>query len=168
MKKEKVATLTLENAKLMYTSDIAELKEFALRYYTKEELTKKEFPKSWKDLKIIQGCFLGFESEIIGVQKLPAIDENKCVFPNRNLVNASLALAQLLQLRNKWWEIDDNWKPIWEVNSDKKFTIIVKCNELEEGYSISTNKIFAFRTQEIRNAFLVAFEDLLKQATPLL
>jgi len=51
MKTEKITTLTLEIAKQMFVSNVESLKQFALHHYTEEELTKKEFPKSWNDVK---------------------------------------------------------------------------------------------------------------------
>ena len=61
----KQVNLSLETAKQMYFSENQALKAFALENYRKEELEKKEFPKTWEELERINGTYLTIEGNLI-------------------------------------------------------------------------------------------------------
>ena len=141
MKTEKIATLTLEIAKQMYSSNVESLKQFALHHYTEEELTKKEFPKEYKKHYTTWGS--GY------------------CFNTRENAQAANKLGELICMRDLWWEIDGNWKPDWNVYNIK-FAICTLTNKIDTANVISENKIFVFRTKEIRNEFLEPFRESLE------
>jgi hypothetical protein len=160
MKTEKITTLTLEIAKQMFVSNVESLKQFALHHYTEEELTKKEFPKRWEDLERISGCYVT-ASSVYEVQGYSTVKGNIGIFPDKTTAKAVLALAQLLQLRNRWWEIDGNWKPDI-MDGKEKYAIEVYRGELNIQWYASYNKIFYFRTKEIAQEFLETFRESLE------
>ena len=53
----KTITLTLEQARSMYKKD-ATMDELILANFSKEELEKKELPKNWEELEVIDGYFI--------------------------------------------------------------------------------------------------------------
>lgn len=143
----KQITLSLETAKEMYNSNNSSLKKFALENYTEEELTKKEFPKEWK--------------KIYGQYGLSYFINN---IKNANTLTA---LAKVITLRDLWWEIDDNWKPIFN-DSEYKYCIFTSFNIVVKSITLNHNHIILFRTPEIRDEFYETFKDLLEEAKPLL
>lgn len=150
MKTEKITTLTLEIAKQMFVSNVESLKQFALHHYTEEELTKKEFPKSWNDVK--NTCRFGL---------------SVVVFQTITEAEKFAMLTKLITLRDEWWKIDGNWKPDYH-GDDAKYSIHVYKNELGIGVSYYASSLFCFRTIEIRDEFLNTFRELLEEAKPLL
>lgn len=163
----KQVELSLKTAKLMYASSEQALKQFALSNYTEEELTKKEFPKSWESLEEINGSYIDTDSQIHTGLRITPFYENKNVYPTLELAKAALALAQLLQLRNRWWEIDNNWSPDYTTN-DLKYGISVENEKLNTVFSSYLQHTFSFSTKEIRNEFLETFKELLEIAKPLI
>lgn len=144
MKTEKITTLTLEIAKQMFVSNVESLKQFALHHYTEEELTKKEFPKSWNDVK--NTCRFGL---------------SVVVFQTITEAEKFAMLTKLITLRDEWWKIDGNWKPDWK-DYTYKYAINTIHNEIDKERVLSLNKIFAFRTEEIRDEFLETFRESLE------
>lgn len=144
----KQITLTLETAKEMYNSNSPSLKQFALDNYTEEELTKKEFPKEWNNnygLMNLNGCYCNSSDTAKGLA----------------------ILAKLITMRDKWWEIDNNWKPNYSDNK-YKYIIYTNYNSIGKGTITTVNFILVFRTAEIRDEFYEAFKELIEQAKPLL
>ena len=144
MKTEKIATLTLEIGKQMFVSGIESLKQFALANFTETELTKKEFPKSWNDVK--NTCRFGL---------------SVVVFQTITEAEKFAMLTKLITLRDEWWKIDGNWKPDWK-DYTYKYAINTIHNEIDKERVLSLNKIFAFRTEEIRDEFLETFRESLE------
>lgn len=143
----KQVNLSLETAKEMYNSNIYSLKQLALENYTEEELTKKEFPKEWKKYYGQYGL--------------------SYVINNEENANTLVALAQLITLRDLWWKIDNDWKPIFN-DSEYKYCIFTSFNIVVKSITLNENHIILFRTREIRDEFYETFKDLLEKAKPLL
>lgn len=166
MKKDKTTILTLDNAREMYTSGIESIKQFALNNYSKEELEAKELPKSWEELKYIKGSYINNNSKIIiSYNQIITSDWNKGCFPTESLAKGVLALAQLLQLRNAWW---NGWEPNWD--NQIKYFVSFDNNE-KELYTDSVytrNRIFVFQTKELAEQFKDTFKDLLWEARELI
>lgn len=179
MNKDKTTILSLETAKLMYKSTDEGVKQFALNNFSKEELEAKELPKSWEDFtknNIIEGYTIYSDDKMIevpNIQYVKSTSKNKNryftdVFPTESLAKASLALSQLLQLRNAWW---GDWNPYGAKNvKDIKYSIIynqdLKDLSVENNYSF--NRVFVFETKELAKDFLETFEELLVEAKELI
>lgn len=133
--------------------------------HIKFKLIKKELPKRWEDLKEINGYFVDKDSYVGLCEHNPTIDRNKNIFPTKELAEAALALAQLLQLRDNY---NDGWIPDYNNNSKHKFAIFVKCDCITFDTYENTQKILTFKTPELRKEFYNNFKDLLEIAKPLL
>lgn len=132
------------------------------------KLKKKEnqLPQSWGELGKVEGyCVLSSSgvSNYVG----PSTSINRNVFPTKELAEAALALAQLLQLRDRY---NDRWVPDWNNGYEVKYTIYVYDNKLICDENISANHVLYFKSEKLRDEFLNAPEinKLLQIAKPLL
>ena len=126
---------------------------------------KKTLPKSWEELNYIDGYYINNGSEVRKTcDKFSTSDENKNIFPTKELARAALALAQLLQLRDVY---NDGWTPDWK-SYYIKYSIY--CNEdiIATGNYYKIQKVMTFKTIELRDKFFDNFQSLLETAKPLL
>ena len=77
-------------------------------------------------------------------------------------------LQQLLIFRDAWWKMADDWKPDWTNFKVNKFCIGVDRNITSNCNKVTGNKILAFPTAEIRDAFYDAFKELINEVKELL
>ena len=171
MKEERNITLTLDKAKEWYKKG-GELKEIALQAFSEEELTKVELPKSWEefcknypirgevfyidiasDIQVLPSCATDFRDVVA--------DRNIC--PSKKSAEAHLAMMQLEQLRNCWW---DDWKPIWGIS--QKWSIRLFNGIPSLGITTNISKFLTFPTREMAEEFLKCFRDLIEKAGDLI
>ena len=124
-----------------------------------------ELPKSWEDLYEVGGWFVDFHSDVVTSGSMRTGDSVKNRFPTKKEAEASLALAQLCQLRDRY---NDGWKPDWENGMEIKWCIELFKGNIHENTQIYFNKILAFKTKELRDKFLENFRDLIETAKHLL
>jgi hypothetical protein len=125
---------------------------------------EKALPKSWEDLKIIEGHFVqGKDSECRHEKKYTSSD-NRNIFSTKKQAEASIALAQLSQLREVY---RNGWVPDWK-NDEYKFCIEFYANETHKDYYYFPNHFLSFQDKETRDLFLENFKDLIEQAKPLM
>jgi len=126
--------------------------------------TSNNLPKTWEELKNISGYYISSSSsEITPSSVINAINCTKNVFPTKELAEATLALAQLLQLRDRY-------------NGDNKGFIFDKVNycitffnnSICKSWDVYTHRVLAFRTKELGDEFYNNFKDLIEIAKPLL
>jgi len=122
-----------------------------------------ELPKTWEDLKYISGSYVSTFSNITTVYSLKTDYPNKLIFPTKELAEAALALAQLLQLRDRY--NGDNKGFIF---GKSNYCIIVSNNSISKYCDSYIQRILAFRTKELRDKFYNNFEDLIEIVKPLL
>ena len=86
-----------------------------------------------------------------------------------------IALQQLLVCRDAYWKIAGEqmglgklWKPDWEKADEKKYCIVNTEGNVAKWVQKTTNKILAFPTEEMRDAFLENFRDLIELCKELL
>lgn len=126
---------------------------------------EKELPKSWEELDIVKGFYVDSLSEIASTVEDTCVEEyNRNIFPTKEEAEACIALAQLCQLRDRY---NDGWKPDWKKDNDK-YTIIYSSDKIDTSFSIYTQRILSFKTQELRDKFLKNFKDLIEIVKPLL
>lgn len=125
---------------------------------------KKALPTSWGELGPIHGAFVGNNSAIIECVEVLATPRTKNIWPTKELATASLALCQLVRLRDVY---NDGWKPDWRT-IDNKYVISFAANRVDMQTYSSISHVLAFKTLEIRTLFLDTFGDLIQQAKPLL
>lgn len=125
---------------------------------------KKNLPKSLEELENIQGYWVTSHCRIIK-NYVKCRDENKNLFVTEAQAKASIALAQLSQLREVY---RDGWKPDYNSYSQKKYTIININEILIVNHAVNQHYFLAFQSAEIRDEFLNNFKDLIEEASPLL
>lgn len=124
---------------------------------------QKQLPKSWEELDVIKGWFVNTGSEI-GYTQVGTYRHNRSVFVTEEQAEASIALAQLTQLREVYRQ---GWKPNWNEGSAKD--VIEKYSGEVVGDSYFNRSFFlAFQSEEVRDQFLKNFKELIEKASPLL
>jgi hypothetical protein len=123
--------------------------------------SKKELPKRWEDLKEVKGTWVAGDCTIHTNKYY--VEDNRNVFVTEAQARASIALAQLSQLREVY---RDGWKP--DLENGKKYVIFCEIRELYKGYAYSTSYFLSFQSEEIRDEFYTNFRDLIIEAAPLL
>ena len=170
MKEERFVTLSFKKAKEWYKKG-GELKEIALQAYSKEELTKVELPKTWEEFcknyptkngecYIDSCCDIAMTGECIEGRDIE-MDKNVC--PSRKSAKAHLAMIQLEQLRNCWW---NGWEPEW--SNYKKYIIKWDKNDLIVFTAKNIHAFLVFPTREMAEEFLKCFKDLIEIAGDLI
>jgi hypothetical protein len=124
---------------------------------------KKELPKSWEELIRIEGYYVGTSGYVCDYQGATS-GQNKNLFATQEQAEASLALAQLSQLRKVYRQ---GWKPNWD-KEDNKYCIFGN----EFGIRVQINyrypKFLSFQSAEVADLFLSNFKDLIEKAQPLM
>ena len=155
------------------TNDIVELERLKL-YFSNEaikqlladgfiEETEKQLPKSWEDLKIIQGYWIDEFSNIKDCSCLPS-DNNRNIFSKKEEALAAIALAQLSQLKKAY---NGDWIPDYTDN-ESKYVIYFDCERVCLASFKSSRSFFTFKTKELRDEFARNFKELILTAKPLL
>ena len=85
-------------------------------------------------------------------------------YPTQELADASEALRRLLFLRDYY---NEEWQPDWK-DEEKKFSIEIYEGEFDTFESVECQRVFSFKTEEIRDKFLEDQRELLEIAKPLL
>lgn len=118
---------------------------------------KPEYPKTYEECEKI----LGLEDSII----------EGCLGYEYKLLNA---FQKLLMCRDAYWKVAGEelesskpWEPDWN-ESTPKYTISVIENKLVKQFALTQNYIFAFPTEEMRDAFYENFKKEIEQCKELL
>lgn len=122
-----------------------------------------EIPKTWEDLRYISGAYISALSKVITDNSVRTYPSSKNIFPTKELAEAALALAQLLQLRDRY--NGDNKGFIY--NKDN-YCITFFNNSIFKCWNSNIQQVLAFRTIELRDEFYNNFKDLIEIAKPLL
>ena len=163
---EKTIKLSLDQARKMYGKN-PEMDELLLANFSKEELTKKELPKSWNEARPTSGYKITYNSYGTIITKLPEFNHSKydckAIFATEKQARSALAMAQLSQLMavyNDGWEYnpDGNFK-----NTSRAYVLIRKHNGIKQDYFENNWAFLAFKSAEIRDEFLKNFEPLIKE-----
>lgn len=125
---------------------------------------KKELPKTWEELKVVTGYYIDEDSEIFMINSITTRNHQKNVFATEEQAKASIALAQLSQLREVY---RNGWVPDWNDYADK-YIISFKENQIYTTIYESHHEFLSFQDEETRDLFLENFKDLIEQAKPLM
>ena len=125
---------------------------------------RDELPKRYGDIEVVGGYKVCNDSTIEAASG-KAVSHNKGIFPTREEAEASIALAQLCQLRDRY---NGGWKPDWASGRDLKYCIFVVGNEMCYCVESKFRHILCFKSVSIRDAFGDNFADLIETAKPLL
>ena len=147
--------ISLETATRWFNGCDKELKDLAVQTFP--ELEKKKLPKSWKALEKINGYWVESDSRINAVDNCITKPASKKLFATIEQAEASIALAQLSQLREVY---RNGWKPDW-TNYDSKYCIDFKNNEIKKEIYYNTSVFLSFQDKETSDLFLENFKDLI-------
>jgi hypothetical protein len=125
---------------------------------------KKALPKTWEELGNIKGYYVGNDSIIIQGIYTP-INHNKNLFATKELAEASIAMAQLSQLREVY---RNGWTPEWNFFGKDRHCIEFFQDKIRRYSYHSNNTFFSFQSAEIRDEFLNNFASLIEIAKPLM
>ena len=171
MKEERNITLTLDKAQEWYKKG-GELKEIALQAFTEKELNS--LPRSWEEFCTCYNTikddehYIDVDSNLLRVHdmipnhnRLKIADRN--IYPSKKSAEAHLAIIQLEQLRNCWW---NGWEPIWDIS--QKYCIYLSHNEVQVRMCTNVARFLTFPTREMAIEFLECFRDLIELARNLI
>lgn len=155
--------ISLETATRWYNGTDAELKELAIQTYP--ELVKKELPKTWKELSVINGYFVNpATSSVSDLFKTVTTHNNRNVFATEEQAEASIAMAQLSQLMAVY---NDGWMADWTDGTDK-YCICIYANRYRLESKSYYGNFLNFKDRKTAELFLENFKDLILTAKPLL
>ena len=150
-------SVSIEEARNLYKEGSLEMKKLLLTSFSEEELTKSELPTSWDGLDEITGWWIDKECTIRRAFTT-AKPVNKNVFATEKQAKSALAMAQLSQLLKVY---NAGWVPDW-TDTKSKYSIFRTCDSLGVSRPWSAYQFLSFKSEEIRDKFLVNFEDLIK------
>ena len=162
MKEERNITLTLDKAKEWYKKG-GELKEIALQAFTEKELNS--LPRSWEEFAE-NNARMGYYISADGKPLMCASSgklSSPHVCPSKKSAEAHLAMIQLEQLRNCWW---NGWEPIWDIS--QKYCIYLSHNEVQVRMCTNVARFLTFPTKEMAIEFLECFRSLIETAGDLI
>lgn len=93
------------------------------------------------------------------------IDKEKNTFATTEQDEASVALAQLSQLREVY---RNGWKPDWTDDEEHKYCIEFYQDKIYVDTYTETSHFLSFKDSKTRNLFLKNFKDLIEKAKPLM
>ena len=131
-----------------------------------------KLPEKWyikvtnekEELREVRGYYVREDSAISHFYTL-TYSENRNIWPTQEYAEASIALAQLLQLRQVY---NDGWEPDWMNDNKSKFCIKYYMNESFADECKHTHGVLSFKSEKLAVEFLVNFKDLIEIAKPLL
>jgi hypothetical protein len=155
-------SIDLDTATRWYNDTNKELKALALETFP--ELGIKPLPKTWEELDEIEGFYVSVGSRIDCSGGGFTSKDNKNIFTTKEQAEASLALAQLSQLREVY---RNGWVPNWEDNKHK-YCIYFERNLIHTTYFVGCMHFLSFQDEKTKNLFLENFRDLIETAKPLI
>jgi hypothetical protein len=137
---------------------------------TFENIVFKEsnvLPSSWEELgEYIDGYSVYHRTSSIVINFREIVSNyNKNIFKTEEQAEASIALAQLSQLRDVYRQ---GWEPDWGTVSHNKYCIYFHLNSLSITNFISLSHFLSFQDEKTAELFLENFRDLIKKAKPLM
>jgi hypothetical protein len=125
-----------------------------------------DLPETWGDMGYIDGYRVLDDCDI---EQALAYDTtfraHRHIFATKEQAKASIALAQLSQLREVY---RDGWKPDWDNRHQDKHVIEIYSGEVSVDDYITNSQFLSFQSAEVRDMFLKNFRDLIEQAKPLM
>ena len=129
------------------------------------KVINEKLPKTWEELNSIKGYYIKNNSGVTFEHFFKTTMINKNIFVTKEQAEASLALAQLSQLREVY---RDGWKPDYTNVEQVKYVIIMHLNQITTNSYNRLNQFLSFQSAEVRDLFLENFHDLIEKAKPLM
>lgn len=125
---------------------------------------RKGLPKSWEELGSVYGVCVSTECELIEATLYTDNVSSTNIFRTPQQARASLALAQLSQLRDVYRQ---GWEPDWELYG-AKYCVVFVGNNLTVHVHSYDGSFLSFKDRKTAEMFLENFRDLIEQAKPLM
>lgn len=155
---EKQIKLTLTQARNLYILN-PEYRDTLLSVFTDKELgIKSGYPKSWNDIKKIDGFYITEDSSIYSAKNVNILYINNNIFATQKQAKSALAFAQLSQLAK---EMNGDWTPDWST-SNTKYSINRNSLALYINSWSATFHLIVFKTKEMAEFSLKHHEQLWK------
>lgn len=126
---------------------------------------KNELPKSWEELGEIKGYYVSSASYIHPINKTDQNGDQRNVFDTKEQAEASIALAQLSQLKKVY---NGDWTADWSNIEQSKYCIQFDTGFIRTSELNFSEKFLSFKDTETRDLFLENFRDLIEKAKPLM
>jgi hypothetical protein len=152
--------LDIATAERWLQGDNQELKDLAIQTFP--ELSKKKLPKTWEELEKVCGWFDTGDSVVVKSDVCKTKPTNKNIFATKEQAEASIALAQLSQLREVY---RNGWKPEKGVDIH---VIAFYENKIATTVYLYGDIFLSVQSIEVRDEFLENFRELIEQAKPLM
>jgi len=126
-----------------------------------------ELPKTWENLKQINGFYtttMSFINVVLSSIYPTSYPTGRNIFKTEEQAKASLALAQLSQLRDVYRA---SWFPDWS-SLHLKYCIYFTNKGANVHRMCNSNEFLSFQDQQTAELFLENFRDLIEQAKPLM
>jgi hypothetical protein len=154
---KKQIEITEEQARDFY-KDPEGFKRMLEANFTKEELTKKQLPKSWKELAEVKGFYVTSSCDINPFIEITK-DTSKNTFATQKQAESALAKAQLSQLMKAY---NGDWEADWYNDDQEKFCVARRGNVLTSKNSFTAYEFIALVDSKLRDAFFENFQELIK------
>jgi len=125
--------------------------------------TTPQLPKRWEELNKVSGYYTSDNSSIRHAYNC-VINENKNIFSSEEEARASIALAQLSQLRKVYRK---GWEPDY-ADAQAKWSIKKWDDVLDTKCESNNHNYLSFQDRPTAELFLNNFKDLIEEASPLL
>lgn len=125
----------------------------------------KELPKTWDDIFIVDGYYTSDDSEVLTTCGKTTSDKIQNLFVTKEQAEASLALAQLSQLRKQYRQ---GWEPDWGSYEEWKYCIVFYDDKHYVDTFYTQHNFLSFQDMETATLFHNTFKDLIEQAKPLM
>jgi len=150
----------------VHSNVVGEHKYFSTHTLSQEYIDglKPKLPTSWEELGTVSGHYVSHLSRVKRFGEIATFDVHKNIWPTKELAEASVALAQLCQLRDRY---NNGWIPDWN-SGNPVLTINCKRGNVVRDYWVLSSRVLFFRDEDLRDEFYKNFKDLLEIAKPLL
>jgi hypothetical protein len=146
--------ISLETATRWFNGTDNELKALAIQTYP--ELGKKQLPKSWEELKLINGYYFNVDSELNPASKYSIVRGNYNIFATENQAKSSLAMAKLSQVMAVY---NDGWVADWSDCNQVKYCILFHDEQLEITETLKRKQFIVLKTKQLAEEFLENFRE---------
>ena len=124
----------------------------------------KQLPKHWEDLDTVTGWYTSINGTYCQTSPTKCTTYSRNLFLNEEQAEASIALAQLSQLREVYRQ---GWTPDWTI-CDSKFCVLIRNGKLIIETWSAYAYFLSFQDEQTAKLFRDNFKDLINQAAPLL
>lgn len=122
---------------------------------------KKEYSKTWEDLKEISGYYVGSASSVRSNAYSITVPDSRNIYAKKNQAIAALAEAQLSQLLQEIYE-GEGWKPRWEDDEQEKYCIVKYLGSLYVNLIYDYTQFITLPTAELAEQFLENHRELIE------